>query len=235
MGGMARTVVRLTLDHLDALARRRAAPACSGSSTPSAAAGSTDPARAEKEAWVSEVLREWGSCGRVALVDDEAVGYLIYAPAAFVPGRGRLPHRAGVSGRGAADDRVRRRGARGGGPGPDAGAGHGPRPGRAAGSGRSRRSRTAAPPLRPAAWCRPSSWRRRASRPTARTPAPRGCGWSCGRWSPGATRWRPRSRGWSAPYDRRRSRRHAPEGAHAVDAGRSVAVVSSRDRPDVRR
>jgi GNAT superfamily N-acetyltransferase len=45
----------------------------------------------EKEAWVSTVLREWGSCGRVVLVDDEPVGYLLYAPAAFVPGSSGFP------------------------------------------------------------------------------------------------------------------------------------------------
>ena len=81
---MTRTAVRLTPDTLDALpspcrsclfweldpVRRDRAP---------------DPA-AEKQAWVSEVLREWGSCGRVALVDDALVGYVIYAPVAFVPG-----------------------------------------------------------------------------------------------------------------------------------------------------
>lgn len=44
----------------------------------------------EKEAWVSEVLREWGSCGRVVLVDDEPVGFLIYAPAAYLPGAGQF-------------------------------------------------------------------------------------------------------------------------------------------------
>lgn len=47
-----------------------------------------DPAEAaaEKHAWLSTVLREWGSCGRVALVDDLAVGYVVYVPAAFAPG-----------------------------------------------------------------------------------------------------------------------------------------------------
>ncbi|WP_139979676.1 GNAT family N-acetyltransferase [Nocardioides litoris] len=43
-------------------------------------------AAAEKDAWLSLVLREWGSCGRVALVDDQPVGYVVYAPPAFVPG-----------------------------------------------------------------------------------------------------------------------------------------------------
>lgn len=39
----------------------------------------------EKEAWVSAVLLEWGSCGRIAYVDDVPAGYLLYAPPAFVP------------------------------------------------------------------------------------------------------------------------------------------------------
>lgn len=39
----------------------------------------------EKEAWVSATLLEWGSCGRVAYVDDDPAGYVLYAPPAFVP------------------------------------------------------------------------------------------------------------------------------------------------------
>jgi len=39
----------------------------------------------EKAAWVSTVLREWGSCGRVAIVDGEVVGHLIWAPPVHVP------------------------------------------------------------------------------------------------------------------------------------------------------
>ncbi len=39
----------------------------------------------EKEAWLSSVLLEWGSCGRIAYVDDEPVGFVTYAPPAFVP------------------------------------------------------------------------------------------------------------------------------------------------------
>ncbi len=37
------------------------------------------------------MLREWGSCGRVALVDEQPVGYVVYAPAAFVPGADAHP------------------------------------------------------------------------------------------------------------------------------------------------
>ncbi len=81
---MSRTAVRLTLDTLDAL------PAPCRSCVfweldPVRRDRASDPAQ-EKQAWVSEVLREWGSCGRVALVDDALVGYVLYAPAAFVPG-----------------------------------------------------------------------------------------------------------------------------------------------------
>jgi GNAT superfamily N-acetyltransferase len=39
----------------------------------------------DKEAWLSSALLEWGSCGRVAYVDDVPAGYVVYAPPAFVP------------------------------------------------------------------------------------------------------------------------------------------------------
>ncbi|MFE2300196.1 GNAT family N-acetyltransferase [Streptomyces sp. NPDC059445] len=39
----------------------------------------------EKEAWISSVLLDWGSCGRVAYVDEVPVGYVLYAPPAYVP------------------------------------------------------------------------------------------------------------------------------------------------------
>ena len=45
----------------------------------------------EKRAWVSSVLRDWGSCGRVVLDDDRPVGYVVYAPPALVPGADRFP------------------------------------------------------------------------------------------------------------------------------------------------
>ena len=86
---MSRRIVRLTLDHLDAMP----APCRSclfWELDPVRRAMVEDP-RAEKDAWVSHVLREWGSCGRVALVDDEPVGYAMYAPEAFVPGAASFP------------------------------------------------------------------------------------------------------------------------------------------------
>jgi GNAT superfamily N-acetyltransferase len=39
----------------------------------------------EKEAWISAVLLEWGSCGRVVYVDDAPAGFVLYAPPAYVP------------------------------------------------------------------------------------------------------------------------------------------------------
>ncbi|MFC8308028.1 GNAT family N-acetyltransferase [Streptomyces olivaceus] len=39
----------------------------------------------EKESWISAVLLDWGSCGRVAYVDDVPVGFVLYAPPAYVP------------------------------------------------------------------------------------------------------------------------------------------------------
>lgn len=52
----------------------------------------TEPERRrEKEAWVSQVLREWGSCGRVAVADGETVGLAVYAPAHCFPGAAVLP------------------------------------------------------------------------------------------------------------------------------------------------
>lgn len=84
IGRMSRTAVRLTLDNLDALS----APCRSclfWECDPVRRERVQDPS-GEKEAWVSEVLREWGSCGRVAIVDDQLVGHVVYAPAGFVPG-----------------------------------------------------------------------------------------------------------------------------------------------------
>lgn len=39
----------------------------------------------EKEAWLSDTLLEWGSCGQLVYVDGVAAGYVLYAPAAYVP------------------------------------------------------------------------------------------------------------------------------------------------------
>jgi GNAT superfamily N-acetyltransferase len=50
------------------------------------AAAPVEEAVAEKAAWVSQVLLEWGSCGRVAYVDDVPAGFVQYAPPSWLPG-----------------------------------------------------------------------------------------------------------------------------------------------------
>lgn len=50
-----------------------------------------DERAAEKQTWTSTVQREWGSCGRIARVDGEQVGYALYAPPAWLPGARTLP------------------------------------------------------------------------------------------------------------------------------------------------
>jgi hypothetical protein len=39
----------------------------------------------EKESWVSNVLLQWGSCGKIVYVDGVAAGYVLYAPPHYVP------------------------------------------------------------------------------------------------------------------------------------------------------
>ena len=83
---MSRRLAALTLDTLDDLP-----PRCR-----SCVFWELDPVAAdravragdpgfEKEAWLSATLLEWGSCGRVAYVDDVPAGFVVYAPPAFVP------------------------------------------------------------------------------------------------------------------------------------------------------
>lgn len=82
---MARQVERLTLDNLPLLP--------GGAST--CTFWELDPVRRqrargheaeEKAAWLSMVLRDWGSCGRVVRVEEQPVGHLLWAPPVFLPG-----------------------------------------------------------------------------------------------------------------------------------------------------
>ncbi len=45
---------------------------------------------AVKEDWLSAVLLEWGSCGRVLYVDGQVAGFATYVPSGYAPGAGRL-------------------------------------------------------------------------------------------------------------------------------------------------
>ncbi|MFJ2513558.1 GNAT family N-acetyltransferase [Streptomyces griseoviridis] len=83
---MGRRLVPLTLDNLEDLPQR-----CR-----SCVFWELDPVRGEdavkagtsageKEGWLSAVLLDWGSCGRVVQVDDVPVGFVLYAPPDYVP------------------------------------------------------------------------------------------------------------------------------------------------------
>jgi hypothetical protein len=39
----------------------------------------------EKEAWLSSMLLDWGSCGKIVYVDSVPAGYVLYAPPLYVP------------------------------------------------------------------------------------------------------------------------------------------------------
>ncbi|WP_210650982.1 GNAT family N-acetyltransferase [Nocardioides sp. SYSU D00065] len=88
---MSRKTERLTVDHLAELADP--VRACLFWEL-----GPVERARldereriAQKESWLSGVLRDWGSCGRVLHVDGRVVGHIVYAPAARLPGAVALP------------------------------------------------------------------------------------------------------------------------------------------------
>lgn len=83
---MARRVVNITLDNLEDLPRRcrqcvfwELDPV-----TGARAVENGDPAL-EKEAWVSGMLLEWGSCGKLCYVDGVPAGYVLFAPPAYTP------------------------------------------------------------------------------------------------------------------------------------------------------
>ena len=83
---MSRRLVNLTLDTLEDIPRpcrqcvyweldpvsAQRAKAC----------GDTE---LEKEAWVSQTLLEWGSCGKLIYVDGSPGGFAMFAPPAYVP------------------------------------------------------------------------------------------------------------------------------------------------------
>lgn len=89
---MSRRVVGVTLDNLEQLPRhcRRCvywelAPHLRSQAEEF---GETE---VEKEAWVSAVLLEWGSCGRMIFSDNLPVGFVLYAPPTAVPRASAFP------------------------------------------------------------------------------------------------------------------------------------------------
>ena len=41
----------------------------------------------EKESWISSVLLEWGSCGKLLYVDGLPAAFVLFAPPQYVPDR----------------------------------------------------------------------------------------------------------------------------------------------------
>ncbi|MEU2759621.1 MULTISPECIES: GNAT family N-acetyltransferase [unclassified Streptomyces] len=83
---MGRRLVPLTLDNLPDLPERcRSCVFWELDPVSGEAAVKAGKTELEKEAWISAVLLEWGSCGRVVYVDDVPVGFVLYAPPAYVP------------------------------------------------------------------------------------------------------------------------------------------------------
>ncbi|MFF2007735.1 GNAT family N-acetyltransferase [Streptomyces sp. NPDC058195] len=83
---MGRRLVPLTLDNLSDLPRRcRSCVFWELDPVSGEAAVKAGTPELAKEAWISAVLLEWGSCGRVVYVDDVPVGFALYAPPAYVP------------------------------------------------------------------------------------------------------------------------------------------------------
>lgn len=83
---MSRRVVGVTLDNLEDLPKH-----CRGCVFWEVAPHLKEQieqfgeAELEKEAWVSSVLLEWGSCGRIVYSDKLPVGFVLYAPPSAVP------------------------------------------------------------------------------------------------------------------------------------------------------
>ena len=92
MGSSPRKIARLTLDNLDDLPSAcRSCVFWELDPVQRERAGAAGECALEKEAWVSRVLLEWGSCGRIVYVDDRPAGYALYAPPRYVPGADAFP------------------------------------------------------------------------------------------------------------------------------------------------
>lgn len=83
---MGRRLVPLTLDNLQDLPDGcRSCVFWELDPVSARAAVEGGKAELEKEGWISAVLLEWGSCGRIVYVDGVPAGFVLYAPPAYVP------------------------------------------------------------------------------------------------------------------------------------------------------
>lgn len=89
---MSRRLVNLTLDNVgDLPARCRACVFWELDPVAAERACGAGGGELEKEAWLSDTLLEWGSCGQLAYVDGVPAGYALYAPPAYVPRSTNFP------------------------------------------------------------------------------------------------------------------------------------------------
>ncbi|NYI05413.1 GNAT family N-acetyltransferase [Allostreptomyces psammosilenae] len=89
---MGRRLVPITVDNLQDLpARCRGCVFWELDPVRGRAAVEAGEAERQKEDWVSGLLLEWGSCGRILYVDEAPAGYITYAPAQHVPGSLSFP------------------------------------------------------------------------------------------------------------------------------------------------
>jgi hypothetical protein len=83
---VARQLANVTLDNLDDLPPRcRRCVFWELDPVAGARAIEAGDPGLEKEAWVSATLLEWGSCGKILYVDEIPAGYILFAPASYVP------------------------------------------------------------------------------------------------------------------------------------------------------
>lgn len=83
---MSRRLANITLDNVDDLPQRcRRCVFWELDPVARERAEDAGDTAIEKEAWISAVLLEWGSCGKIVYVDGVAAGFLLYAPPAYVP------------------------------------------------------------------------------------------------------------------------------------------------------
>lgn len=83
---MSRRLANITLDNLDDLPRRcRKCVFWELDPLAGERAREAGDSALEKEAWVSSVLLEWGSCGKIVYVDGVPAGYVMFAPPQYVP------------------------------------------------------------------------------------------------------------------------------------------------------
>lgn len=81
---MGRQVLPLTMDRLSLIVQP-CATCTFWERTPAQSARPSSSSVDTKRGWLTSVLLEWGTPGRIALIDDTPAGYVTYAPAHLVP------------------------------------------------------------------------------------------------------------------------------------------------------